>query len=201
MIACEFCDLLHRPQPLRPGEKAKCSRCGGVLAHRSRNPIHGTLALAITALVLLVLANVFPFLKIGLEGQVRENTIATGVIGLWDAGAQALAVLIFFTTILAPALRILGLLYVLFPLALGREPPGVAVAVLFQEGLVSWAMLDVYMLALLVALVKMAQMARLQLELGAWCFFALFIVLTLMGTLYNREALWERVETLRWASR
>ncbi len=84
MIACEFCDLLHRPRPLRPGEKAKCSRCGGVLARRSRNPIEGTLALAISALVLLVLANVFPFLKIGLEGQVRENTIATGVIGLWD---------------------------------------------------------------------------------------------------------------------
>ena len=148
-----------------------------------------------------MLANVFPFLKIGLEGQVRENTIATGVIGLWDAGAQALAVLIFFTTILAPALRILGLLYVLFPLSLGREPPGVAVAVRFQEGLVSWAMLDVYMLALMVALVKMAQMARLQLELGAWCFFALFIVLTLVSALYNREALWERVEALRWASR
>ncbi len=197
MIACEFCDLLHRPRPLRPGEKAKCSPCGGVLARRSRNPIEGTLALAIAALVLLVLANVFPFLKIGLEGQVRENTIATGVIGLWDAGAQALAVLIFFTTILAPALRILGLLYVLFPLSLGREPPGVAVAVRFQEGLVSWAMLDVYMLALLVALVKMAQMARLQLELGAWCFFALFIVLTLVNALYNREALWERVEALR----
>ncbi len=201
MIACEFCDLLHRPRPLRPGEKAKCSRCGGVLARRSRNPIEGTLALAISALVLLVLANVFPFLKIGLEGQVRENTIATGVIGLWEAGAQALAVLILFTTILAPALRILGLLYVLFPLSLGREPPGVAVAVRFQEGLVSWAMLDVYMLALLVALVKMAQMARLQLELGAWCFFALFIVLTLVSALYNREALWERVEALRWASR
>ncbi|MEE8519082.1 MAG: paraquat-inducible protein A, partial [Dehalococcoidia bacterium] len=74
MIACEFCDLLHRPRPLQHGEKAKCSRCGGVLARRSRNPIEGTLALAIAALVLLVLANVFPFLKIGLEGQVRENT-------------------------------------------------------------------------------------------------------------------------------
>jgi len=197
VIACEFCDLLHRPRPLRAGEKARCSRCGGVLARSSRNPIQGTLALAVAALVLLVLANIFPFLQISLEGQVRENTIATGVIGLWDAGFRALALLIFFTTILAPALRILGLLYVLFPLLLGWVPPGVAGATRFQGSLISWAMLDVYMLALLVTLVKTAQMARLQLEMGAWCFVALFIVLTLVSAFYDREALWDRVEALR----
>jgi paraquat-inducible protein A len=197
MIACEFCDLLHRPRALRPGEKARCSRCGGVLARHSRNPIQGTLALALAALILLVLANIFPFLQISLEGQVSESTIVTGVIGLWNDGAQALALLILFTTILAPALRILGLLYVVFPLSLGWEPPGVAGAVRFQEALVSWAMLDVYMLALLVILLKMAGWARVQLETGAWCFVVLFIVLTLVSAFYDREALWDRVEALR----
>ena len=197
MIACEFCDLLHRPRALQPGEKARCSRCGGVLARHSRDPIRGTLALAISALVLLLLANIFPFLEISLEGQVSESTIATGVIGLWNGGSQALAILILFTTILAPALRILGLLYVVFPLSLGRVPPGVAGAVRFQESLVSWAMLDVYMLALLVILIKMAGFARIQFEMGAWCFVALFIVLTLVSAFYDREALWDRVEALR----
>jgi paraquat-inducible protein A len=197
VIACEFCDLLHRPRELRPGEKAKCSRCGGVLARPSRNPIEGALALTITAFVLLVLANVFPFLELNLKGQVSENTIASGVVGLWNGDARALAVLILFTTILAPALRVVGLLYVLVPLSLGRVPPGVAGAVRFQEGLVSWAMLDVYMLALLVTLVKLAQMAGLELKMGAWSFVALFIVLTLVSAFYDREALWERVEALR----
>jgi paraquat-inducible protein A len=168
-----------------------------VLARESRNPIQGTLALTFAALVLLVLANVFPFLEINLEGQVRENTIATGVVGLWNGGARALATLILFTTILAPLLRILGLLYVLFPLSLGRVPPGVASTLRFQGSLVTWAMLDVYMLALLVMLVKMAGMATIQLETGAWCFGALFIVLTLVSAFYDREALWDRVEALR----
>jgi paraquat-inducible protein A len=197
VIACEFCDLLHRPRALRPGEKAKCSRCGGVLARRSRNPIQGTLALAFAALVLLLLANIFPFLEISLEGQVSENRIVTGVIGLWNGGARGLALLILFTTVLAPALRILGLLYVVFPLSFGRVPPGVAGAMRFQEALVSWAMLDVYMLALLVILIKMAGWARITLEMGAWCFVALFIVLTLVSAFYDREALWDRVEALR----
>ncbi len=197
MIACEFCDLRHRQPVLRAGEKALCSRCGGVLAKVVRSPIEGTLALALTAAVLLVLANAFPFLRLSLEGQVQENTIASGVLGLWVGGQGALAVLILFTTILAPALRILGLLYVLLPLSLGRVPPSVAGALRFQEGLVSWAMLDVYMLALLVTLVKLAQMGTLRFEEGAFCFGALFLVLTLVSASYEREAVWDRVEELR----
>ena len=196
-IACEFCDLLHTPPALPPGGKAYCSRCRGLLAKASRNPIEGTLALALTAAVLLVLANGFPFLRMSLAGQVSENIIATGVVGLWNGGQPILAVLILFTTILAPALRVVALLYVLVPLWAGRVPPNVAGALRFQEGLVSWAMLDVYMLALLVTLVKLSQMGSLQFETGAYCFVALFIVLVMLGAAYDREALWERVEELR----
>ena len=195
-IACEFCDLLHTAPVLRPGGKAYCARCRGILAKASKNPIEGTLALALTAAVLLILANVFPFLRISLEGQVSENTIATGVVGLWNGKEHLLAALILFTTILAPALRIVVLLYVLVPLRAGRVPPGVAGALRFQEGLVSWAMLDVYMLALLVTLVKLSQLGSLRLETGAYCFVTLFVVLTMLGVVYDREALWERVEEL-----
>jgi paraquat-inducible protein A len=197
MIACEFCDLLHVAPRLQAGEKAYCTRCSGLLAKASRSPVEATLALALAALMLLVLANIFPFLHFSLEGQVQENRIITGVLGLWDAGQGGLALLILFTTVLAPALRTLGLLYVLLPLYLNRVPRGVARALRFQEGLVSWAMLDVYMLALVVALVKLAQMAEVKLELGAFCFVALFIMLTLMGVAYDRAALWERIEVLR----
>jgi paraquat-inducible protein A len=196
-ISCEFCDLLHTAPSLGPGEKAHCSRCRGLLAKSSRSPIEGTLALASTAAILLVLANVFPFLQMSLAGQVSENTIATGVFGLWEGGQPALAVLILFTTILAPALRVAGLLYVLTPLQAGWVPPGVAGVLRFQEGLVSWAMLDVYMLALLVTLVKLSQMGSLHFDTGAYCFVVLFIVLTMLGSSYEREALWERVEELR----
>lgn len=196
-IACELCDLVHAAPELRPGEKAYCSRCRGLLAKTSRHPIESPLALALAAGVLLILANVFPFLKMSLEGQVSENTIATGVVGLWRGGQPMLAALILFTTILAPALRLTSLLYVLVPLWADRVAPGVAWALRFQEALVSWAMLDVYMLALLVTLVKLSQMGSLVLETGAYCFLAVFVVLALLGAATDREALWERVDQLR----
>jgi paraquat-inducible protein A len=196
VIACEFCGFPHAHPTLAPGQTAYCSRCGGSLAKASRNPIQGTLALALAAAILLVTCNVLTFLSFSLEGQEQSNTIATGVVGLWTNGQPLLAILILFTTILAPALRILGLLYVLLPLSLGRVPPGVAPMLRFQEALVSWAMLDVYMLALLVALVKLAQMATVELQMGAYTFVALFLVLTLVNVSYDRAALWGRIEEL-----
>jgi paraquat-inducible protein A len=168
-----------------------------LLAKATRDPVDGLLALTLSALVLLLLANIFPFLHFSLEGQTQENRIITGVIGLWVAGQGGLAALILFTTVLAPALRTLGLLYVILPLELGIVPPGVSQALRFQEGLVSWAMLDVYMLALLVALVKLTQMAEVQIELGVAFFVALFVMLTLMGAAYDRAGLWDRVEELQ----
>jgi paraquat-inducible protein A len=188
---------MHEVPQLEPGKKAYCARCSGLLAKATRDPVDGLLALTVSALVLLLLANIFPFLHFSLEGQTQENRIITGVIGLWVAGQGGLAALILFTTVLAPALRILGLLYVILPLELSIVPPGVSQALRFQEGLVSWAMLDVYMLALLVALVKLTQMADVQIELGVAFFVTLFVMLTLMGAAYDRMGLWDRVEKLQ----
>jgi paraquat-inducible protein A len=188
---------MHEVPQLEPGKKAYCARCSGLLAKAMRDPVDGLLALTLSALVLLLLANIFPFLHFSLEGQTQENRIITGVIGLWVAGQAGLAALILFTTVLAPALRTLGLLYVILPLELGIVPPGVSQALRFQEALVSWAMLDVYMLALLVALVKLTQMADVQIELGVAFFVALFVMLTLMGAAYDRAGLWDRVEKLQ----
>ncbi len=89
VIACEFCDLYHEHPVLWAGQKARCSRCGGLLAKVARSPIEGTLALTLTAAMLLVLANVFPFLRLSLEGQVQENTIATGVVAATRSDARS----------------------------------------------------------------------------------------------------------------
>jgi paraquat-inducible protein A len=196
LVACEYCDLLHRERPLRPNETARCLRCGGFLYRDHPQAIEHALSLAIAALALWVIANAFPFLRVSLEGQVQTNTIAAGVVDLWSGGARLLAGLILLTTIVAPLLQLLGMLYVLLPLRLGWRPPGVAAAARFQESMGPWAMLDVYMLALLVTLVKLAQMARVDLLVGAWAFGAFFLVLIAAGAAYDGRAVWSRVEAL-----
>jgi len=196
LVACEYCDLLHHERPLRPNEKARCLRCGGLLYRNQPNAIEHALALTVAALALWVVANVFPFLRVSLEGQVQTSTIAAGVVDLWSGGAGLLAGLILLTSIVAPLLQLLGMLYVLLPLRLGWRPPGVAAAARFGESMGPWAMLDVYMLALMVTLVKLGQMAQVHLLVGAWAFGAFFLVLIAAGAAYDVRAVWSRVEAL-----
>ncbi len=197
LVSCEYCDLLQRVVTLPPGGKARCSRCGGVFYQNLPNALEHALAFTLAGLFLYVVANVFPFLRVSLEGQVQTNTIAAGVVDLWNAGFPALAGLILLTSIVAPLLQLLGMLYVLLPLWLGRLLPGIGRAARFQESIGPWAMLDVYMLALLVTLVKLAQMAQVDLLAGAWAFGAFFLLLVLATASYDEHAIWRRLESLQ----
>lgn len=196
LIACEYCDLLQRERELHRSEKARCPRCGGTLYTNPTDALERSLALAIAAVALYLVANVFPFMQVSLEGQVQSNTISTGVLALWNGGDQLLALLILFTTILAPFFQLAAMLYVLLPLRLGWLPPGVASATRFQESMGPWAMLDVYMLALLVTLIKLGQMAHVELRVGAWAFIAFFVTLILTSLVYDDRQVWRRVEAL-----
>ena len=90
LIACEFCDHLHRERELAHGQKAFCSSCGGLLYRNVENSLERTLAFALAALVLFLIANLSTFMLFSLEGQSQRNTIFSGVEGLWVAGAQPL---------------------------------------------------------------------------------------------------------------
>jgi len=196
VIACEYCDLLHRERELAHGQKAYCSACGGLLYRRVENSLERTLAFAIAALVLFMVANLSTFMLFSLEGRVQENTIFSGVEGLWAGGAQALALLICFTTIVAPLLSLLTMIYTILPLLLGARPPGVAGAMRFIGSIGTWAMLDVFMLAVLVAIVKLGMMARLELQVGAWAFVAMMVAMTAAGSSLDSGAVWARIEEL-----
>ena len=197
LVACEYCDLLQRIVTLPPGGKARCSRCGGVFYRNLPHALEHSLAFTLAGLFLYIVANVFPFLRVSLEGQVQTNTIAAGVVDLWNTGFPALACLILLTTIVAPLLQLLGMLYVLLPVWLGRLVPGIGRAARFQDGIAPWAMLDVYMLALLVTLVKLGQMAQVNLLVGAFAFGAFFLILVLATASYDKHAIWQRLESLQ----
>ena len=122
LIACHECDLLHRIHPLRNGERAKCSRCGAGLWSKKRDSFEHTIILTVTSLILFVLANVFPFMTFELHGRVQTSHLSTGVVEFFERGMWELGLLVLAASILFPALKILGLLYVLGPLEMNRRP-------------------------------------------------------------------------------
>ena len=177
LIACHECDLLHRVQPLPDGGAARCVRCDALLYYQKKDSLDRTLSLTIAGLVLFIVANTFPFLAMKSKGLVRETTLITGVKGLYLQGMEALALLVFLTTILVPLVQIACMLYVLVPLKINRVPRNLALVFRFIRSLQPWAMMEVFMIGILVSMVKLGKMASIVPGLALFSFVVLIFVL------------------------
>ncbi len=193
LIACHDCGLLHHERLLPDSTAAKCTRCGAVLYRQRRDSLDRTLMLTVTGLVLFVLANVYPFMTFKMEGREQQNTLFTGVKELYDAGLWILAVAVLCGSILVPLLKLLGTLYVLLPLKLGRRPWKLAWAFRAVEILRPWAMMEVYLLGVLVAYVKLSELATIKLGIALYSFVALIVVMAAADSSLDPRIVWNRL--------
>ena len=177
VIACPECDLLQREVALPPGGSARCRRCGALLYRNIRNSIDRTIAFLLAAAILYVIANTYPIVGLEAQGIRNTTTLAGAVHSLLNQGLPAVAFLVIITTILAPAFEIVALLYLLLPIRLGRVPIGFAVILLAARVVKRWNMVEVFMLALLVSVVKLSTFASVEPDLALWSFGGLTLLL------------------------
>ncbi|MFH0944032.1 MAG: paraquat-inducible protein A [Planctomycetota bacterium] len=196
-VACHECDLLLRREPLGSGQRACCSRCGAVLYEHRKDALDQTLALTLAGLVLFVMAHCGSFMTFTMEGRSQAGSILSGVLELFDAQFFMLGALLLLVIFIAPLSIYLGLLYVLLPLRLGLRLPLQARVLQASERLRPWAMLEVYLLGSLVALVKLGEMAALKLEPAFWALLALVLLTAWATASLDSERLFERLETGR----
>jgi len=113
LVACHECDLLMRKPTLARGEKAQCPRCGYELYAHRHNVVERSLALVLAALLLYVPANFLPIMELNLLGQSSQDTVWSGVLGLFDTGMQGVAAVVFLCSMGIPLLKLLCQLAVL----------------------------------------------------------------------------------------
>ena len=193
-IACHECDLLYELPTLPEGSVAKCSRCGAVLHQHKRDSLDRTLSWTIAGLILFALANAYPFLALKSEGLVHETNLITGVQQLYKQDMRSVAVLVFLTSILFPFLQLAGTLYVLLPLKFNRLPWKVAPVFRFIRSLQPWAMMEVFMIGILVSVVKLAKMAKVVPGLALYSFIILIFVLAAVAASLDPHLVWDRLE-------
>src|SRR5262249_6578662 len=99
LVACPHCDLLQRLPDLAPGESARCPRCNEELWRRREDSLERTLALALAAAVLYVIANAVPMLTLTAVGHQAETTVLGGAQQLWSDGRDVVAGLVLFTAV------------------------------------------------------------------------------------------------------
>ena len=190
---CHECGLLQRIPVLPVGAVARCPRCGCRLHSQRPDSLEPALALTLAGVVLFAVANSLPFLSFQMQGQTTETTLATGVLDLYAAGRWELAAVVGFTSILAPGLQLALLLAVLVPLKLGRLPAGVARLFRYSRTLAPWGMMDVFMLGILVAVVKLSDMATLVPGTSLFAFVVLIFVLAAAQAALDPDIVWSEV--------
>lgn len=193
LTQCHECGLLQRNPRLPMGGAARCVRCGVTLHRNVPDSLDRTLALAIAGIVLFVVANSFPFLSFQLQGQTTETTLITGVKDLYLQGMWELSLVVFFTSILAPGVQLSLLLIVLIPLKMGRLPRGFPTLFRYVATLTPWGMMDVFMLGILVAVVKLADMATIVPGTSLFAFGFLIFVLAAAQASLDPDIVWSRV--------
>lgn len=196
LIICEHCDSLYEAVPLQRGETASCARCGAVLARAHRLSLEQLLALTIAAAVLFVFANVFPVISISMKGLSNEVTLWSSVEALAQGRITLIALVAGLSIIFAPMLQIALLFWVLLHAHKGQVAPGFKICMRALEHLRPWSMLEVCMLGILVAIVKLSGMLDVHAGVGLWAMAMLMVLIILIAGKHTRR-LWTELGVQR----
>jgi paraquat-inducible protein A len=196
LVACPHCDLLQRLPEIAPGASARCPRCDKELWRRREDSLNRTLALALAALFLFVIANTVPMLGLTAVGHAASTTVVGGAQQLWHDGQEIVAVLVLFAAVVSPGLQI-GLMLAIVVAARRERPPAwVGMLLRHLPFARNWSMIEVMLIGVLVALTKIADYATVIPGVALFALFALVFLLAAMQSSFDPREVWNRV---RWA--
>lgn len=193
LIACHECDLLLREIDLKSGHTAVCPRCGATLYRKTTESLSRTLALCLAAALFLLIANIYPILGIESRGNGNATNLYGAVVSLWDQEMHFISTLVFVTAIVIPTLELLLLIYLLLPLKLGLIPPGLALIMRFLQNIEPWGMVEVFMLGILVALVKLTDNFQIIPGIALWSFGGVTFLMAAVATTFNPRDVWSQL--------
>src|SRR6266542_4081314 len=196
LIACPHCDLLQRLPNLEPGASARCPRCDEELWRHREDSLNRTLALTVAAAALYVVANSVPMLGLTAVGRQASTTVFGGALELWNDGREIVAALVLFTVVISPALQIGLMLAIVLGAHRERVPRWVGTLLRHHPTTCTWSMLEVMMIGVLVALIKIADYAKVIPGVALFALAALVFILAAIQANFDPREVWDRIE---WA--
>ncbi len=194
LFACHACGLLSRAAS--GAHEACCPRCAAQLHFRKPDSVARTWALLIAAMILYIPANLLPMMKTSSLFGSQSDTIMSGVVYFWISGSWYLALIIFFASIMVPLLKMLSLV-VLLTSVQGRsrwQPVQRARLYRLVEFVGRWSMLDIYVVAVIVALVQLKALATIEPGPGAIAFGAVVVLTMFAAMAFDPRLIWDPLE-------
>jgi paraquat-inducible protein A len=201
LIACHDCGLLSR----RPGHEdtLDCPRCGARLHLRKPDALNRTWAWMIAATILYIPANALPIMTVTTLGRDEPSTIIGGIILLWKLQMWPLAILVFVASFLVPMLKLAVLALLLITVRRRTRWAKRHRTLLYRltEIIGRWSMLDVFVVAILGALVAFGNLATIHGGPGATAFGAVVVLTMLAAQSFDPRLIWDQTTTPGGAAR
>ena len=195
ILICTECHELNKQEA--DTDEQLCTRCGALIHARRPNSLTRTWALLITAAILYIPANLLPIMTVSSLGQGDPSTIMSGVIQLVQHGMFPIAAVVFIASILVPTFKLVGIGLLLF--SVQRHQPLSAqqriVMYRFIEFIGRWSMLDIFVIAILVAVVNFGRLASVEANLGAAAFASVVILTMLAAVTFDPRLILDNTES------
>ncbi|NVZ27054.1 paraquat-inducible protein A [Pseudomonas gingeri] len=195
ILICTECHELNRQEP--DADEQACTRCGALVHPRRPNSLMRTWALLLTSAILYIPANVLPIMTVSSLGKGDPDTIMSGVITLVQHGMFPIAAVVFVASILVPTFKLVGIALLLF--SVQRHQPLSArqriIMYRFIEFIGRWSMLDIFVIAILVAVVNFGRIASVEANLGAVAFASVVVLTMLAAVTFDPRLIWDNTES------
>lgn len=189
-IVCHECDLLQQAAPIPRRGSLHCARCDAPLMRWASDKLDVPVALSIAAAIAFIIANSFPVMTLEFQAVRMDASMFAAVRQLHEEGETLVGGLVLVTAVLAPATLIGLMLWLLLPLRFGMRVLGFAPLFRLLMTLSPWAMVEVLMLGVVVALVKLGHMASASAGIGMWAYGATMLLLTLLSSSIQGHVIW-----------
>ncbi len=187
---CHFCSY---PIPVQDGfiNSINCDRCGHKNHRLTPKSADLTLVYSMTALIFMIPANLLPFMTIELYGNVHSSTIMGGIISLAEDGSGAIALIVFLASVLIPIMKLIILFYLSLTAKNYKHPKFKTQLYHIVEAIGRWSMLDIFLLAVLVAMMKLGSWTQVKPELGSLLFAFVVLFTMLASANFDPQLLWK----------
>ncbi|KAF1371225.1 MAG: membrane integrity-associated transporter subunit PqiA [Yokenella regensburgei] len=179
---------------IMPADEETCSRCQTVAHPRRKNSLQWTMALLITSVFLYIPANVLPIMITDLLGDKMPSTIMAGVVLIWSEGSYPVAAVIFIASIMVPTLKMIAITWLCWDAKGHGKRDCERMHLIYEvvEFVGRWSMIDVFVIAVLSALVRMGGLMNIYPDIGA-LMFALVVIMTMFSAMtFDPRLTWDR---------
>ena len=181
LVICEHCDAVYERRKLGKREVASCTACASVLYRSTDLNVRERFAMCVTAAIALLIANTFPLVTVNLLGLRSQTTMWQAAMAMAQGDVAPIAVPTAAVAVLVPSFQIMLLIWVLWFARTARRAPGFEWAMKLLEALRPWSMVEVCMLGILVAVIKLSGLLQVRPGPGVWATAALMVLMTIIA--------------------